>query len=191
MKNEFLDNFFYYFSKIIIFFPLVLVVFGLLTKFNQKSTNVYINNKVNVLPTKIIFSPTSSFQPVKFDLKGPWLCLFENKTASVSAYIKDKKIRVEIKTDKEKFYFLINNNCLYQWQENQFSGEKSCGIGQYLTFAENILNNDQKLFMDLFFKQFNNLQEFSFSDNCKNKEINEEVFLVPRTVLFKNKPLNL
>jgi len=191
MRSQSFYDFFYYSSKIIFFFPLVLLVFGLLMKLDHKTTNINVG-KNNNLPTKIFFSPTLNFQPIKFDLKGPWICLFKDKETSVSAYIKDKKIKVEMKTKQGTSYFLINNDCLYQWQEDQFSGNKSCEINYYLNFVESILRNNQRMFFDLFYNQFKNFNKnLSFEDACKKEDINESVFLIPRTILFKNKPLNL
>jgi uncharacterized membrane protein len=56
MTNQVFDDFFYFFSKIIIFFPLVLIITGLILKFNQKQEYSPFNQ--NLSPTKIFFSPT-------------------------------------------------------------------------------------------------------------------------------------
>jgi hypothetical protein len=190
MRNQVFDDFFYFFSKIIIFFPLVLIVIGLILKFNQKQE--YSSFNQNLSPTKIFFSPTPKISKVTIDLKGPWQCLFQNRQATVATYIKDRKIKVEIKNNREKSYFLIENDCLYQWSEGKFAGDKSCGLGPYLDLTESILKNNQ-MFFDLFFKQFKEFSQenFSLEDICKKENVEESIFLIPTTVLFKNKPLNL
>jgi hypothetical protein len=49
------------------------------------------------------------------------------------------------------------------------------------------------MFFDLFFKQFKEFSQenFSLEDICKKENVEESIFLIPTTVLFKNKPLNL
>jgi len=190
MTNQIFDDFFYFFSKIAIFFPLVLIITGLILKFNQKQE--YSSFNQNLSPTKIFFSPTPKISKLTIDLKGPWQCLFQNQQSTVAAYIKDRKIKVEIKNNREKSYFLIENDCLYQWIEGQFSGDKSCGLGSYLDLTESILKNNQ-MFFDLFLKQFKEFSQenFSLEDICKKENVEESIFLVPAKVLFRNKPLNL
>lgn len=191
MENQFFDNFFYYASKITIILPLILIIFGLLLKFNQKQKENYID-KIKINPTEIVFSPTTRHKKINLDLRGPWICSFNDKNASITAYIKERKIKVEVKTSEENNYFLVNNDCLYQWRQGQFSGDKSCGIGYYLTFAESILNNNQNLFFNLFLKQFKEVNKnFSFADWCRKENINDDIFLLPTTILFKNKEKNL
>jgi hypothetical protein len=191
MTTQVFDDFFYFFSKIVIFFPLVLIIIGLILKFNQKQE--YSSFNQNLSPTKIFFSPTPKISKVTVDLKGPWQCLFQNRQATVAAYIKDRKIKVEIKNDREKSYFLIENDCLYQWSEGQFSGDKSCGLGPYLNFTESILKNNYQMFFNLFLKQFKEFSQenFSLEDICKKENVEESIFLLPTKVLFRNKPLNL
>jgi len=191
MKTHFFYDFFYYFSKIVIFFPLVLIIFGLILKFNQKQENFYVKNIIS--PTKIFFSPTSKTLPIKLDLQGPWRCLFNDEEATITAYIKDRKIKIKIQNNKENSYFLIHNDCFYQWSESRANGEKSCGLSPYLNFAESILKNNQNMFFDLFFKQFKEFKgkSFSFENICKKDNVDENIFLVPTTILFKNKPLKL
>jgi len=191
MKTQPFYDFFYFFSKIIIFFPLILIIIGVILKFNQKQEKSFFNKRIS--PTKILFLPSQTIPTVKLDLHGPWQCLSSNQQATIAAYIKDRKIKIEVKNEKTKSYFLINNDCLYQWNEGQFSGDKSCGISPYLSFAESILKNNQPMFFDLFFRQVRefNQTNFSLEDICKKENIEENIFLIPTKVLFKNKPLNL
>jgi hypothetical protein len=191
MKNQVFDDFFYFFSKIVIFFPLVLIVIGLILKFNQKQE--YSSFNQNLSPTKIFFSPTPKISKVTIDLKGPWQCLLKNDEAIFAGYIKDRKIKIEIKNNKGKSYFLIENDCLYQWNEGQFSGDKSCGLGPYLNFIESILKNNYQTFFNLFLKQFKEFSQenFSLENICEKENVEESIFLVPAKVLFRNKSLNL
>jgi len=192
MKTKFFDDFFYSFSKIVIFFPIFFIIFGLILKFNQKQKDLTFNKNV-INPNKISFLAIPTISKTTIDLKGPWRCFFENRQATLDAYIKDRKIKLEIKNDKTQIYFLINNDCVYQWEKGQFSGDKSCGIGSYLSFAESIFKNNNQVFFDLFLKQFKEFNQSSFSleNICKKENIDENIFLAPTTILFKNKPLNL
>ena len=190
MKTKFFDDFFYSFSKIVIFFPLVLIMIALILKFSKKQE--YSSFKQSLLPTKIFFSPTPKISKATIDFQGPWRCLFKNNEATLTAYIKDRKIKIEIKNNRGKSYFLIENDCLYQWNEGQFSGDKSCGLGPYLNLAESIFKKNQMMLFDLFFKQFKEFSQenFSLEDVCKKENVEENTFFLPKTVLFKNRSLN-
>jgi len=184
MKSKIFDDFFYFFSKIIIFLPLVFIFIGLILRFNQKKE--YNFNKKNLSSVKTFFSPTPKDSNLIFDFDGPWQCFFEMKEATITAYIKNKKIKLELETDLKKSYFLIEKDCFYQWDENQFSGNKSCGVGPYLVFFESVLRNNKNAFLDFFLKNYLNQEVFSLKDICKKEKIDENNFLLPKNIFFKN-----
>jgi len=190
--NKFFDDFFYKTSKVILFLPLIILIFGLFIKFNQTNQKEKKNLKYEFLsPTlKEKRLPTVSDAKVNFNLNGPFFCFFSQKDASISAFIKDKKIKLMIEQKKEKQYLLVKDDCLYQWQENQFTGNKTCGINQYLEIADYFLKTNQKLFFDFLLKQnqFNFVKEadFSLENICKKKKVNDDNFLIPINILFKN-----
>jgi len=193
--NQFFDEFFYFISKIIFFLPIFFLIFGLLIKFNQTKEKEPFNN-IFLTPTLII-KPSSSptVAKIDFNLNGPLICSFSQNNASVSAYIKEKKIKIVLEEKGSKSYFLVNNDCLYQWQENQFTGNKSCGINQYLDLMETLFKDNQDLFLNFFFKRkemsnFTRSNDFSLSKICKKKDFEDKLFLIPETILFKNTKLN-
>jgi len=185
--NNFLENFFYLISKIIFFFPIVFLFFGLLIKFNRTGEE----KLLNVALTPTLKKKNSDQLKIDFDLKGPLMCLFPANNASVSAYIKDKKIKIILEKKGNNSYFLVNNDCLYQWQEDKFTGTKNCGINHYLNLMASFFDNNQALFFSLFLKnkEIDNAVEnkdFSLDKICKKVDFDNQIFLVPTTILFKN-----
>jgi len=191
MKNKVFDDFFYFFSKIVIFLPLFLIIISLILEFNQKQRHLPSNQ--NPFSKKMSFLPSPKISKISIDLKGPWQCLLKNDKTSIAAYIKDRKIKIEVKNDKGKSYFLIENDCLYQWSEDQSSGNKSCGIGPYLNLTESIIKNNSPVFFDSFFRPFKevNQESSSLKSICKKENVEENIFKLPKKLLFKEKPLNL
>jgi len=192
--NKFIDQFFYFISKIIFFLPIFFLIFGLLIKFNQKKENKIMNN--NVLTPTLVINISSSPKPnnINFDLKGPLICSFSHNDASTSAYIKEKKIKIIFQEKGVKSYFLLNNDCLYKWQENQFIGNKSCNVNQYLNLIEILLKYNKNSFISFFLKQNEminfNKKDFSLDKICKKEDFDESFFLIPVNILFKNTEVN-
>lgn len=65
------------------------------------------------------------------DLNGSYIC----KTASTSAYIKNKKARITNikKTGTDNFIF--DGDCIYMWKQGEKKGSSSCGYGQALSLV--------------------------------------------------------
>ena len=72
------------------------------------------------------------------DLNKDVICSFFDKEASISAYKKENNIFVKNKTRKETNNYLINGDCLYKWKEGSSMGQKTCGIGQYVSIAQTL-----------------------------------------------------
>jgi len=188
--NNFFDEFFYFISKIVFFLPIFFLILGLIIKFNQEKENKIINN---VLTPTLVINISSSPKPnnINFDLKGPLICSFSHNDGSISAYIKEKKIKIIFQEKEVKSYFLLNNDCFYKWQENQFTGNKSCNVNQYLNLIEVLLKYNKNSFISFFLKQneiinFKNEKDFSLDKICKKEDFDDSFFLIPVNILFKN-----
>lgn len=179
-----MDDFFYYASKVILFFPVVLVILALIFKFNQSDKKV----KKVIIPTQRLTptaNPVKKNNPLNFNLDGPFVCNFSDKKASISAFIKDKKIFIKKQEKESVINFLVNNDCLYLWEDKKYNGDKVCGISSYLSFFENFPS-----FLKLTNFGFTSDQSLNFLNFCQKKEIeNDKIFEVPVRVLFKNKSL--
>lgn len=193
MEKDNLLDIFSALSKIIIIIPIVVVLVALIFKFNKKNSPQLI--KFSLPPTitpKIVQKPPQ----LKIDLKGPLTCIGNINDASISAFIKDKKIKVIVDKNKEKENILISGDCFYNWDEGEFSGKRICGLSSVISLAET-MTNFGGLGADLLFSQLNNLgisnqiatdqaKIAKLVNTCKKDVIDEKVFVVPTNILFKN-----
>ncbi len=193
MKNQkiihFFDNFFTQFSKIIFIFPIIIFILGIAVKYSSNKNFSVIN--LSLSPTVVKILPSLSQKPIreKNNLIGPWVCQYQTKEASISAFIQNKKILVKTIDKNEVKNFLISDDCLYLWQEKSYTGERLCGIGRYLNLFESIpfFNFDTLFQRSEFSNQFGKNFDFdNLLNSCQKKEIKEELFLTPKNVIFKN-----
>lgn len=191
-NQSFFDQFFHYASRAIIIIPVITVIIALLFKFSNQDIKKQAAVE-KVLPS---VEPTvKADSSVQINLDGPFVCLFETKEATISAYIKDKKIFSQVVDKNGTKNFLLNGDCLYIWTANVFSGEKKCGLSQYINTFEMLssigITNMNSLAGSL--KSIGGLsteasQEAAIKNlisSCKKEEIkNEDIFKLPRYVLF-------
>ncbi len=171
-----MDDFFHFVSKMVIVIPIVIIIFALILRFNQKEDY---SKKIIPSPT-VVPTKTSVITPsFKLDLVGPLVCQINEKTASVSAFIKDKKV-FATKREKDKVdYFLLIDDCFYWWEKGKYSGQKICGVGFYLSYFEE--------FSRLGSMGMGDLNLSSLLSSCQKQEIKDEtIFNLPQNVLFKN-----
>ncbi len=194
MKNQkiihFFDNFFTQFSKIVIIVPAVILIVGLWIKYSSNKKNFSLVGHYPT-PTLVKFLPTISQNQFieKFNLTGPLICQYQNKESSVSAFVKNKKIFFKIEEKTGIKNFLVNDDCLYLWEEKQYYGERACGVGHYLNLIESLpfFNLSDLLKESEFNNQFGRNFDFNnLLNNCQKKEVKEELFSIPKNVIFKN-----
>lgn len=184
-NQSFFDQFFHYASRAIIIIPIITVVIALILKFNNQDIKKQTVSEKILPPTIPTIQTRSS---TKIDLQGPFTCLFTTEEATISAYIQDKKIFAQNIDENGTKNYLINGDCLYTWNLNGFSGEKKCGLSQYINTFEvlssiGISNLDSILSIPA-------TQEAAIKNlisSCKKEEIkNKDVFIIPNNILFKS-----
>ncbi|TRZ51308.1 hypothetical protein D4R99_04580 [bacterium] len=126
-----MDDFFSFISKAVIVIPIAVVIISLFLKFGQPKTGLTLpaGRQVNqtptmIIPSKIPIAQIKQNNSFKFDLIGPIVCN--------NLFIKDKKVFYKNNQDN----YLLNGDCLYQWQTGKFSGEKKCGLSVYINLAK-------------------------------------------------------
>lgn len=185
--SQFLEKFFYYSSKLILLFPIILIFFGLIIRFNQDKEKKTIYQEKKPKPTSAtILSPTIK-KMTSFNLQGPLVCQLTDKEASISAYIKDKNIFAKVIEKEGRQNFLFKEDCLYLWQDGQYTGEKICGVGQYLNLVTSLPFFDFSSVIGNYSK--NLFKELNFSrlvSSCEAKKVEDEIFTLPPRVIFKN-----
>jgi len=194
--HDVIHDFFHTFSRIIIILPFIIIVFAILLKVS-KSDTVMTGQSATPLITPV--STKSTLQSnASINLQKSSLCLFQTKEASWSAFIQNRMIKA-ISTDNIKTsYYLLKNDCFYMWEKNKYSGEKMCGIGQFISVGENLVNSglmseDMFNIMQSQLKiniplpiQYSDIQKIMSS--CKpSSNIPLTQFELPKQVLFKSK----
>lgn len=193
------DSFFEIFSilsKAVIVVPIVVVIIGLVYKFNEKKNSS--NQSENLItPTVFQKQKTNSQSKINIDLKGPLVCQGKLEEASIAAYIKDKKIKIIIDRKIEVENILISDDCFYNWDEGEFSGKRICGLSPFISVAEMSMNFGG-MSADVLLNQLASLgikdkiatdqaKIVELINACKKEEIvNQQIFAVPTNVLFKN-----
>jgi len=193
MNDSSVETFFHYFSKIVIIIPIIIIIVGLIFKYNHQEETI---KKKNIItPTAIIKQPiaTSSAQ---FNFQGPLICNFSSPTATISGYIKEKKISAVIVSKKKITNFIYRDDCLYIWDKGSYLGQKVCGLTSYFSIFDifsklNILGSNNLIsFLSPLVKDFDIALDETEIKNifnyCKQKEINDlTVFNIPQMILFK------
>lgn len=194
MKNDNLLEIFSVLSKAVIIIPIVVVVIALIFKFNKQPQQPL---DYSFRPTLTIVPPTIQTPfPIKLDLKGPLVCGSKVDSASTSAFIKDKKIKIIFNNKNERENILVSGDCFYNWDEGEFTGRRVCGLSPLLSIAETMASFGG-LRADLLFNQLNNLginnkiatdqaKINALVKSCKQEVIDESVFEVPTSILFRN-----
>ncbi len=197
MNHDILYEFFHRFSRILVIIPIVILIFGLIVKLNQnKPQNLSYPEKQILSPTII---PNTTISTIDLNLKGPFICNFSSKEASISGYIKDSKLYGQIKKQTETTNIILNDDCIYFWKELFFTGEKLCGLKPYISMIGNLslihlIENNSSLFGGfLSYQSFIPVKAVdiqSLVHSCKQKEIkNGKIFELPKNILFKNKEM--
>jgi hypothetical protein len=187
-KIEFLEDFFSSYAKIALFIPLAILIIGLFLRLAENKTIK--QDLVLISPTATIkksITPTPS--KIKIDLEGPFICQINTSEASISAFIEKQKVFAQLQEKEAVKNYLLSGDCLYSWEEKKYTGEKICGLGQYLPLLNNLSSFNFDLVNQLAGNQIP-LKEFSINQlfsQCRNEEIiNKEIFKLPSLVIFKN-----
>lgn len=127
-------------TKFIIAVPLVILLFALVMKMSNPGF-LESRQQRSAQPTAAPPTPTAVPAPeeapdVRLDLAGPQQCEIETNQASISASILNKQIMARVQTEQKAQYYLLKNDCLYNWTRESSSGTKRCGLSQYMTVLE-------------------------------------------------------
>jgi len=166
-------------------FAFFVVLLGLFSKYSFQPVGIKKTSQGNES------APTKSPQKLKIavDFSRTVGCNYQDATASTSAIIQNAKIFVK----SEKTTFLLTNDCLYRWQLAQRTGNRVCGVGQYVSIGETLLTsglltNDSV--GDMIKKMggstiLSSIDVQKILNTCKNiKEVKEDIFTIPQGVAF-------
>lgn len=143
-----MDDFFSFISKTVIIIPIVIVVLSLMFKFNQSKSFSSTATSL-ITPTKT----TSAKTGMRFDLNGPYHCIYKNNNQNFEAFIKNKNILLKVaQNNSEKKYLLTS----------------------YVPMIENFLKQDLSGLQSMV-NQYNiNLKEAL--DSCRKEDVEDSIF---------------
>jgi hypothetical protein len=110
--------------------------------------------------------------------------------------IKNRKVYVESTDLSATQILVLNGDCVYTWKKNEKTGEKTCGVSQYITLMEGFAqmgSGDMSSFVSLLPSSTNGavseekLQKVM--STCEKKTVNDTAFIVPKTVKFTQSDL--
>lgn len=102
--------------------------------------------------------------------------------ASASATIDNNRLSASYPQSDALRHVIFDGDCLYRWADGALSGERSCGLSQYLPLLSNFASNQA---IEKIFPAAQDL-----ADSCKDiSVVSQSTFEVPKKVLFKNKKL--
>lgn len=151
-----MDDFFSYVSKAVIVIPIVVVVISLFLKFSQPRMGLTLpaGRQVNQTPTITpTVTQTKQNNDIKFDLNGPYHCIYKNNNQNFEAFIKNKNILLKVaQNNLEKKYLLTS----------------------YVPMIENFLKQDLSGLQSMA-NQYNiNLKEAL--DSCRKEDVKDSIF---------------
>ncbi len=136
-----------------------------------------------LITTKTASSTTTQTKPEVaitslFGVKKKLRCAIESATAVID----DTKIAATITENKKSNRIVFDGDCLYRWIDGGSSGDRSCGLRSMLPFVSQFVSNDS---LQKFFPKSSEL-----TAACKEvSSVDQKVFEIPKSVLFKNKKL--
>lgn len=192
-------NLFHILSRVIIVFAIIVLITGLIIRFNQNKPNIQssvMNQKPTIAAAPSVQSTTEtiSTSAAELNLKDSFACNFSSPVGTVSAFVKDGNAFGQIKQQLTMTTFLLKGGCLYSWNNTSAAGKKICGLSPYISIfggipIANLLGNSQLLSM---FGSFGKYQPMipSILNSCTKQEIKDEtVFRLPANVVFQDKKM--
>ena len=189
MDKSAVDTFFRIVSKVVIIFPILVIVAAF---FLWSPTQKKADNAISPIPE--VLSPTQ--KPTQIDINGSYACAFKTeKNATIEAYIKHKSLFVQTAALKKTTYVLFQKDCLYEWQKNVLQGQMTCGLSQYVSLFESMSKMglaSPDSYLSTFLGKTGSIKDekgntLSLEKACQKKQINDELFQVPRAVQFIKK----
>ncbi len=192
--NQTVENFFHGFSKIAIFIPLVIMVIALATRFGHRSGRLSQENISSPATIKMISSVPGLIN-LKINLTGPLNCDISYGSDEAKIYIKNKNVKAILTKKDQKELFLLQEDCLYQWNDGKYTGVKTCSLKPIVDIAS-LFPLDLKTIMQ--FVKSGNLGGFGETKTagidinkvnslCKKEAVLDSNFVLPATILFKTK----
>ena len=180
-------------SRAVIIIPLAIILVAVMIKFNQPDNN-YPLTKISLSPSPVLFPTQVASAEAKLDLHGPYICSYQDKDSSISAYIQNQQILVKINQNKSTQNLLVKDDCYYSWSNLKTKGEKKCGGITQIMSLVNIMLGMNNLNLSSFASYLSdknlNVSQSQFQailNSCRKEEIKNNQFILPKSVTFSQK----
>lgn len=201
MEHDPLYEIFHFFSRILIFIPIGILIAGIMIRLNQTNKLIISSNEskkavITQNPSTVAVTPN-----VQLNLQGPFVCQFSTPDATVSAYIKNKNVSAHIQMKTEISRLLLSNDCVYIWKPTESVGQKICGLSPYISLLGTLPINGL-LSGGISSGMMANLNIMPISvpikaadiasliNSCKKQDVQDmSVFTMPKNVTFKEQKM--
>jgi len=186
-------------TRFVIFLPLIIVIIFLFFNSRSRGENYGAISPTQTLtqtPENNLLNTASGIKPVtsngKLDLIGPTVCAYKDEKSSTTAYIKNKNIYAKQVSSKSSTEFILKGDCVYIWGKDSVSGQKICGVSQYLGIFEMLSSMpffDLKAIVPALLGGTTGVEipdKLPDLDKvCKKGEVDEKLFTIPEGVAFQ------
>lgn len=162
-----MDKFFAAVSKYIIFIPIAITVLALVFKFGETSKTIgQIVDKITPTPT------IATSKKINIDLTGPYKCSYKDKNADINAYIKNKKVLVNVNAKKDVDNYFFDGDCLFADGE-----KKMCNLSPYLSLFQGMLSDNPQVLKGMVGQYLPSGVDFEeVLKTCKKEDFSDSVF---------------
>lgn len=200
--HEQIQNFLSKIAKFLIIIPavIILVAFAIGTRDKDgASQQTEFPIKLTQSPVKVqVTSVPKKTDVTKINLQGPLMCDYTNSEMSSAIFIKNRKIYVQLVRTRQSEEVLVKDDCVYRWITGSLTGQKTCGIGSYLTLFDT-LSSFGMLDIDSLMSSLSQVTGKStmvtpppaseIAKSCVKKDIPDTQFAVPTAIRFTETPL--
>lgn len=171
------DGFFSSASKLLLLFPLVILILGLYVKFagSQAVKTATVENKTQLSVSPTSQPPAANNLKLSIDLKGPYHCVYRTAEADMSAYIKQGQVLLTVtpvKSGTKPSRYFFDGDCFYVDGE-----KKQCGLKMYVGLLQSTFGSNFAAMQKMagsYLKTDFDLGKFMAT--CKKEEFGEDVF---------------
>ncbi len=181
-------------SRFVIFLPIVVVLLAFVA---NSSSNKKQSLAEQITPTIVTQQSTVNkkaavSKKIELNLNGPYHCVYKDNSIDADISIKNKNLYATYKSKDVTTTIVVKGDCAYMWKQGSVTGEKMCGIGQYISMFE-MLSSWNIMSFDSLSSMIGEAQPgmsidssvmSNIADSCKKQEVVDSIFTVPTSIVF-------
>ncbi len=181
-------------SRFVIFLPIIVVLLAFVA---NSSSDKKLSLAEQITPTivsqqSIVNKKISGSKKIELNLNGPYHCVYKDNSIDADISIKNKNLYATYKSKDVTSTIVVKGDCAYMWKQGAVTGEKMCGIGQYISMFE-MLSSWNIMSFDSLSSMIGEVQPgmtidssvmSNIANSCKKQEITDTIFVVPTGITF-------